>query len=94
MFKKLFTKLLLIRYMFVRAEHVKLLKEQNEKLKDTVVQSMDLVTNYKHGLIEMREQMNAFVQMQMHFSEQEEVNIGEEENVKQHELIRRKITIH
>ena len=80
--------------MFVRAEHVKLLKEQNEKLKDTVVQSMDLVTNYKHGLIEMREQMNAFVQMQMYFSEQEEVNTGEEENVKQHELIRKKITIH
>tara|TARA_Y100000296_G_C4957736_1_gene149416 strand:- start:162 stop:434 length:273 start_codon:yes stop_codon:yes gene_type:complete len=90
----------------MKAERIALLEEQNKKLTETVVHSVDLVANYKRALIEMREQVEAMVQMQMISSKWEQyageenkrykelTEEDEEEEFDQYELMRKKTTIH
>ncbi len=71
------------------------LEEQNTKLKDSVVSSMDLVSSYKSGMLQMRQYMEAL--MTERFSEGLEFN--ETENEEEDELdayksLRKKTTIH
>ena len=71
------------------------LEEQNTKLKDSVVSSMDLVSSYKSGMLQMRQYMEAL--MTERFSEGLQFN--EKENEEEDELdvyksLRKKTTIH
>ena len=71
------------------------LEEQNTKLKDSVVSSMDLVSSYKSGMLQMRQYMEAL--MTERFSEGLQFN--ENENEEEDELdvyksLRKKTTIH
>jgi hypothetical protein len=76
-------------------ENAELLKEQNETLKNTVVESMDLVSSYKQSMLQMREYM---LQMRDHMEEQDELydnqETNEEDDVDPFKLMRKKETIH
>jgi len=73
------------------------LEEENTKLKDSVVSSVDLVSNYKNGMLQMRQYMEAL--MTERFSEGHQFNENENENEEEDELdvyksLRKKTTIH
>ena len=67
-FKRLATK---IQIIFMKAEINEQLRKlnvglekENSKLKDVIVEQTELVIQYKKGMQQMREYMNAMVQMQ------------------------------
>ena len=77
-------------------KRVAFLENENASLKNTVVQSMNMVITYKDSMVEMRQFMNHMVQMGM--MEVESNNNPEEdeeeEGFKQYALTRKKSTIH
>ena len=79
-------------------ENIKLLEEQNTSLQNTVCHSVDLVSNYKQSMMQMREYMQAIAQMHMEEQEQDSFRSksdnNEEEEIDPYELIRKKTTIH
>ena len=70
------------------------LEKENSKLKDVIVEQSDLVIQYKKGMQQMREYMNAMVQMQSEIENYEDENEDEEGNIDPYELLRKKTTIH
>ncbi len=73
-----------IEYLFLRTEHIRLLEEENTALQRALVESIDLVADYKCAIQEMqriistiyKENMN---QMSREFGEYENNNNEEEE---------------
>ena len=97
-FKRLATK---IHIIFLRAEVNEQLRElniglekENSKLKNMIVEQTDLVLQYKRGMQQMREYMNAMVQMQSEVEQYESEHEDEEGNIDPFELLRKKTTIH
>lgn len=70
------------------------LERENTKLKDVIVEQSDLVIQYKKGMQQMREYMNAMVQMQSEIEKYEDENGDEEGNIDPYEMLRKKTTIH
>ena len=70
------------------------LETENSKLKDVIVEQTDLVLQYKRGMQQMREYMNAMVQMQSEIERFEEEHEEEEGATDPYELLRKKTTIH
>ena len=106
--KPYFMKLRIIKYItyvLLQAERISIIEEQNERLTETVVEAMDLVSNYKKALVQMRQQIEFMVQMQTMASKWEKWDgtynerktdelMEEDEEFDQYELIRKKTTIH
>lgn len=69
------------------------LEEENTKLKNTVVSSMDLVQSYKTGMLQMRSHLSQLMASQYAekdlFGENEE-----EEELDEYKSLRKKTTIH
>ena len=70
------------------------LEKENSKLKDVIVEQTELVLQYKTGMQQMREYMNAMVQMQSEIERFEEEHEEEEGATDPYELLRKKTTIH
>ena len=72
------------------------LEEENASLKNTVVDSMNMVTAYKDSMVEMKKFMNHLVQLgTMEISSNNiEENEEEEEEFDRYALLRKKTTIH
>ena len=69
------------------------LEEENTKLKDTVVSSMDLVTQNKAGMIQMRQYMTEVMASQ--YAAEDPFNENEEEDeLDAYKSLRKKTTIH
>ena len=70
------------------------LEKENSKLKDVIVEQSDLVIQYKKGMQQMREYMNAIMQMQSEAERYEQEGEEEEGAIEPYELLRKKSTIH
>jgi len=75
------------------------LEEENTRLKDTVVSSVDLVDNYKSGMLQMRSYLNRLVAAQTSATvvdndSFDETVEDEEEELDIYEVLRKKTTIH
>ena len=89
-----------IEYLFLRTEHIRLLEEENTALQRALVESIDLVADYKRAIQEMqriistiyKENMN---QMSREFGEYENNNNEEEEAEQEYyNALLKKTTIH
>ena len=95
-----------IKYLFLRTEHIRLLEEENTALQRALVESIDLVADYKCAIQEMQRIIsmiytNTAEQMAQDFAEFEMLeglddNNNEEEEVrkKYNRALMKKITIH
>ncbi len=69
------------------------LEEENTKLRDTVVSSMDLVTQYKNGMIQMKQYMTQMMTSQ--YAAEDPFDESEEEDeLDAYRALRKKTTIH
>ena len=75
-------------------KRIAFLEEENATLKNTVVQSMNMVITYKDSMVEMRQFMNQMLQSGMMEIESNPEEDEEEEGFKQYALTRKKSTIH
>ena len=95
-----------IKYLFLRTEHIRLIKEENTALTRALIESIDLVSDYKRAIQEMQRMIamihtNAVEQMSEDFAEFEMLeglddNNNEEEEARKeyHRAMFKKITIH
>jgi hypothetical protein len=95
-----------IKYLFLRTEHIRLIKEENTALTRALIESIDLVADYKRAIQEMQRMIamihtNTVEQMAQDFAEFEMLeglddNNNEEEEARKeyNRALMKKITIH
>ncbi len=95
-----------IKYLFLRTEHIRLIKEENTALTRVLIESIDLVADYKRAIQEMQRMIamihtNTVDQMAQDFAEFEMLeglddNNNEEEEARKeyNRALIKKITIH
>ena len=89
------------KYLFARAKHLKELEEENTALKESMVNSINLVTNYKLAMIDMQKFINEVHQQKLQqifgnddISELDELEENDEEVEEYYKLLRKKPTYH
>jgi hypothetical protein len=87
-----------IKYFFARVEQLKELEAENTYLKESVLKSVDLVSSYKHAMLEMQKFVNEVRKDQIRQilgdDETSELEELEEEADDYYKLMRKKTTIH
>ena len=89
-----------IKYLFLRTEHIRLLEEENTALQRALVESIDLVADYKRAIQEMQRMISTIYkenmnQMSREFEEYENNNNEEEEAEQEYyNALLKKTTIH
>lgn len=89
-----------IKYLFLRTEHIRLLEEENTALQRALVESIDLVADYKRAIQEMQRMISVIYkenmnQMSREFEEYENNNNEEEEAEQEYyNALLKKPTIH
>lgn len=91
-----------IKYLFLRAEHIRLLEEENTSLQRALVESIDLVSDYKNAIQEMqrmvsmiyKENVSSVEKMTQDFEEYELDNKEEDEPENYYRSLLKKTTIH
>ena len=73
-----------IKYLFLRTEHIRLLEEENTALQRALVESIDLVADYKRAIQEMQRMISTIYkenmnQMSREFEEYENNHTEEED---------------
>ena len=87
-----------IKYLFLRAEHIRLLEEENTSLQRALVEAIDLVADYKRAVQEMQ-RMIAMIhrdtvgQMERDFTDYEN-NEEDEVEKEYYKALMKKTTIH
>jgi hypothetical protein len=86
------------KYLFARAKHLKELEEENTALKESMVNSINLVTNYKLAMMDMQKFINEVQKNQLRQllgeDETSELDELEEEGEDYYKLLRKKQTYH
>ena len=97
-----------IKYFFARERQLVLLQKENKKLQSVAVDSVELVSDYKNAMNQMREFVNQVYQHHLQQYEQkmsQDHHVGmsddddpfgdmEEEDFDQYQILRKKITVH
>ena len=91
-----------IKYLFLRTEHIRLLEEENTALQRALVESIDLVADYKRAIQEMQRMISMIYkenisQMNDDFAEYGDLNSREdeeEESERKYLRLLKKTTIH
>ena len=91
-----------IKYLFLRTEHIRLLEEENTALQRALVESIDLVSDYKQVIREMqrmismiyKENLSSVERMTQDFEEYELDNKEEDESENYYKALLKKTTIH
>ena len=87
-----------IKYFFARAKQLKALEEENTILKESMVNSINLVAGYKRAMIEMQNFINEIqknkVRELLGEDELSELDELDEEAEDYYKLLRKKTTIH
>lgn len=89
------------KYLFARAKHLQELEEENTALKESMVNSINLVTNYKIAMMDMQKFINEVHQQKLQqifgnddISELDELEENDEEVEEYYKLLRKKPTYH
>jgi len=92
-----------IKYIFLLKKKIRLLERENEKLKDTVVESMDLVVDFRRAAGEMNKFINHIYKVQIQQLHKdynqgivEQFNEFEQEDIEEYveNIVKKKIQIH